>query len=133
MWPAPSRGKLSRRLRGRAPYFLDGNRDCNYAPRVTEEAQKNHRRRTWLFACVGVILGFAAATFGGPVAVSWLYKPLQDSLSCGPTVDLALTKFVRLQLTGAVLGGICALVMLFFWRRFMRQRAEAKQSRTASS
>jgi hypothetical protein len=130
---AVSLGKLRHSLRARAPYFLDGNWDCNYAPRVTEDAQKNHRRRTWLFACVGVILGLAAATFGGPVVVSWLYKPLQDSLSCAPTVDLALTKFVRLQMTGAVVGGLGALLILFFWRRFMRQRAEAKQSRSASS
>jgi ABC-type multidrug transport system fused ATPase/permease subunit len=130
---ALSLGKLGRRLRARAPYFLDGNRDYNYAPRVTEDAQKNHRRRTWLFACVGVILGIAGASAWGPKLVSFFFKPLEDSFSCSSSVNQALTQFVWLQLTLAVLGGVLALLVLFFWRRFMRQRAEAKQSRSASS
>jgi ABC-type multidrug transport system fused ATPase/permease subunit len=100
---------------------------------VTEEAQKNHRRRTWLFACAGVILGFAGASAWGPKLVSLFFKPLEDSFSCSSSVNQALTQFMWLQLTLAVLGGVLALVVLFFWRRFMRQRAEAKQSRSASS
>jgi len=99
---------------------------------VTEEAQTNHRRRTWLFACVGVILGFAGASAWGPELVSLLFKPLQDSFSCSGSVNLALTQFVRLQLTCAVLGAAIALLVLFFWRRFMRRRAEARQGRTAA-
>jgi len=97
-------------------------------PRLTEEAKKSHRRRTWLFACVGVILGFAGASAWGPELVSLLFKPLQDSFSCSGSVNQALTQFVRLQLTLAALGGASALAVLFFWRRFMRRRAEAKQS-----
>ena len=93
---------------------------------MTEEAQKNHRRRTWLFLCVGVILGFAGASLRGPELVSLLFKPLQDSFSCSSSVNEALNQFVKLQLTCAVLGGIAAFVVLFFWRRYMRRRAEAK-------
>ncbi|HEX3851605.1 MAG TPA: hypothetical protein VHW01_11605 [Polyangiaceae bacterium] len=100
---------------------------------MTEEAQKNHRRRTWLFACAGVILGFAGASAWGPQLVSFFFKPLEDSFSCSGSVNTALTQFVRLQLTLAMAGGVLALLVLFFWRRFMRQRAEAKQGRSASS
>jgi hypothetical protein len=99
---------------------------------VAEELTKNNRRRTLLVACVGIILGFAGASVQGPELVSLLFKPLQDSFSCSGSVNLALTQFVRLQLTSAVLGGVLALVVLFFWRRYMKQRADAKQSRASS-
>jgi hypothetical protein len=99
---------------------------------VTEELAKNHRRRTLLFACVGTILGFAAASARGPELVSFFFKPLEDSFSCSGSVNVALTQFVRLQLTCAVLGGVVALTVLFFMRRFMRRRAEARQDRSAS-
>jgi hypothetical protein len=99
---------------------------------VTEEIAKNHRRRTLLFACAGTTLGFAGASARGPELVSFFFKPLEDSFSCSGSVNTALTQFVRLQLTCAVLGGILALVALFFMRRFMRRRAEARQSRSSS-
>jgi hypothetical protein len=89
-------------------------------------------RRTLLFACVGTTLGFAAALIRGPRLVSFFFKPLQDSLSCAPTVDTALNQFVGLELASAALGAILTLTFLFFWRRFMRRRAEAKQSRPAA-
>ena len=109
-------------------YFLDGKSECPYAARVVEEVSKNNRRRTWLAASVGLIAGFVGFTLMGPGMVSWLYKPPVDSLSCAPTVDLALTKFVRLQMGSAVFGAVLALTGLYFWRRFFRRRAEAKRS-----
>jgi hypothetical protein len=116
----------------RARYFLDEKAGCHYAPPVTQEAQKTNRRRIWLAICVGVILGFAGASARGPELVSLLFKPLQDSFSCSSSVNLALTQFVRLQLTCAVLGGVLGLAVILFWRRYMRQRADAKASRDAS-
>jgi hypothetical protein len=98
---------------------------------VTEEIAKTNHRRTLLAACVGTILGFAGASARGPELVSLLFKPLQDSFSCSGSVNLALTQFVRLQLTCAVVGAVIALAVLFFWRRFARQRAEARQGRSA--
>ncbi|MEO7036400.1 MAG: hypothetical protein ABI548_20830 [Polyangiaceae bacterium] len=96
---------------------------------MTEEVKKNNLRRTLLAICVGVILGFAGASARGPELVSLLFKPLQDSFSCSGSVNLALTQFVRLQLTCAVLGGLVGGVIFFLWRRFFRRRAEARQSR----
>ena len=98
---------------------------------MAEELAKSNRRRTLLVACVGIILGFAGASAQGPELVSLLFKPLQDSFSCSGSVNLALTQFVRLQLTCAVLGAALALLVLFFWRRFLRRRAEARQGRPA--
>jgi hypothetical protein len=98
---------------------------------VAEEIAKSSLRRTLLAACLGTIVGFGGAIARGPELVSFLFKPLQDSLSCAPTVNTALTQFVRLELTCAALGAVIALVVLFVWRRFMRRRAEARQSRSA--
>ena len=99
---------------------------------MAEEVIKTNRRRTLLAACVGTIVGFAGASARGPELVSLLFKPLQDSFSCSGSVNLALTQFVRLQLTCAVLGAAFALLILFFWRRYLRRRAEARQSRSAT-
>jgi hypothetical protein len=99
---------------------------------VAEELAKSNRRRTLLAVCVGTILGFAGASARGPELVSLLFKPLQDSFSCSSSVNLALTQFVRLQLTCAVLGAAFALVVLFLWRRYLRRRAEARAGRATS-
>jgi hypothetical protein len=95
---------------------------------VAEEISKTNHRRTLLALCVGVILGFVAAMLKGPTLVSWLFKPLQDSFSCSGSVNEALGQFVELQLSCAVLGGILALVLQFFFRRFLRKRADAKRA-----
>jgi hypothetical protein len=128
MRPASGHGKrrdAGFRSRG---YSVDGDQDCPYAAGVAEEElSKVNHRRTLLGACIGVILGFAGASAEGPELVSLLFKPLQDSFSCSGSVNLALTQFVRLQLTCAVVGAGVALVAMFFWRRFFRRRAEAKQ------
>jgi len=112
--------------------FSTDGQDCTYPPAVAEEVAKTNRRRTLLAACVGTILGFAGASARGPELVSMLFKPLQDSFSCAGSVNQALTQFVKLQLTCAVLGAAFALLILFFWRRYLRRRAEARQSRSAT-
>lgn len=113
-------------------YSVDAHWECSYAASVAEQvlAKVNHRR-TLLGACVGTILGFAGASAEGPELVSLLFKPLQDSFSCSGSVNLALTQFVRLQLTCAVLGALLAVVVMFLWRRFFKRRAEAKLSQTS--
>jgi hypothetical protein len=112
----------------RGGYSVDGNTEFPYARCVAEEElSKVNHRRTLLIACVGIILGFTGATVEGPEMVSLLFKPLQDSFSCSSSVNLALSQFVKLQLTCAVLGAVLALVGVFFWRRFFRRRAEAKR------
>ena len=93
-----------------------------------EEISKVNHRVTLLAACVGVILGFVGASVKGPELVSLLFKPLQDSFSCSGSVNLALTQFVRLQVTCAVLGAVLATVAVFFWRRFFRRLAEARRA-----
>ena len=106
-------------------------RRVSEAPIVIEPATIVVRRRTLLVACSGLVLGLALFTFLGPAVVSWSYRPLRESLSCSPTVDEALRNFVRLQLGSGLAGLVLALTGLFFWRRFFRLRAEAKQNRAA--
>jgi hypothetical protein len=122
-----ARGRPSRAVFRPDGYSIDAHWECPYAAAVAEELSKVNHRRTLLGACVGVILGFTGASAEGPELVSLLFKPLQDSFSCSGSVNLALTQFVRLQLTCAVLGALLALAAMFFWRRFARRRAEAKQ------
>jgi hypothetical protein len=92
---------------------------------------KSSWRRTLLIACAGAVLGFVLSVVLGPKLVSLLYQPLEASFSCGPEVDRALSKFLYVQLSLAVGGTVLALLVLFFWRRFMRRRAEARQTRAA--
>jgi hypothetical protein len=127
MRPGLARGKRRRHGLYRGCYPVDGNRECYYAAAVAEEVSKTNLRVTLLAACAGVIFGFVGASLKGPELVSLLFKPLQDSFSCSSSVNLALTQFVRLQVTCAVGGAVLAMVGLFFWRRFFRRRAEAKQ------
>jgi len=94
---------------------------------VVETPSTGTHRRSLLVACIGVIFGFSFACVKGPTLVSWLFKPLQDSFSCSASVNQALTQFVELQLTCAVVGAVSALAGLFFWRRFLRRRAAARQ------
>ncbi len=84
-------------------------------------------RNYLLFACAGAVLGFTGSLLRGPELVSFFFKPLQDSLSCAPTVNTALDQFVHLQLACAVIGIVLALLVLFFWRRFRQRRALARQ------
>jgi len=86
-------------------------------------------RNYLLFACAGAVLGFSGSLLRGPELVSFFFKPLQDSLSCAPTVNTALDQFVHLQLACAAIGIVLALFLLFFWRRFMQRRALARQGR----
>jgi hypothetical protein len=132
MIPGPGASKLPGARRDFAGIFSTESRECTYPPGVAEVIiVKSSWRRTLLFACVGTTLGFAAALVRGPQLVSFFFKPLQASLSCAPTVDTALNQFVGLELVCAALGAVLTLAALFFWRRFMRQRAEARQGRSA--
>jgi len=131
MRPALVRCKRSRLGLSGDGYSVDGNRECHYAAAVAEETSKVNHRLTLLAACTGVILGFGGAMAEGPGLVSLAFKPLiQDQLSCSSSVNEGLRHFVQIQLVCAALGGVCALVAVFFWRRFFRRRAEAKQRTT---
>ena len=106
---------------------MDGNWACHYAALVAEELSKVNHRLTLLAACTGIILGLGGAMSKGPWLVSLASQSLiQNQLSCSPSINEALTVFVEIELAFAVIGGICALLVVFFWRRFFRRRAEAK-------
>ena len=100
--------------------------------RVSDEVKKSGIRRIVLVACVGVILGFGFAIARGAWLLSLTYTPIQSGFSCAAEVDRALVQFMWLQLACALVGGMIALVILFFWRRFFRRRAEARQGSTPS-
>lgn len=80
-------------------------------------------KRTALELGSGVALGFIAATLLGPRFLSWWYEPPSKlAISCGPSVESALSQFVVVQLVSAALGGVLACLALFYVRRLWRKR-----------
>lgn len=86
----------------------------------------NTLRRTALEISVGMVLGFLAATLGGPHWVSlWYRPPSGDAMSCGPSVERALGQFVSLQLILALVGGVVLTLALFLIRRKLKKNKAA--------
>jgi len=77
----------------------------------------------------GSALGFALAVVVGPRFLSWWYEPpSKQAISCGPSVESALSQFVIVQFAAAVIGGIVACVVLYYVRRMWRRRSQPAQS-----
>ncbi len=85
--------------------------------------------RLLIEVAVGATLGFVLSTLEGPALIKLLYEPpSKDAFSCAGTVQTALSQFVKVQLGCAALGGIGLALVLFFGRRFLRKRREAKST-----
>jgi hypothetical protein len=81
-------------------------------------------KRTLLELLVGASLGFLFWSLAGPKMISWWYEPpAQGAISCGPSVDLALSQFVRNELIITVLGALAVVAVMFFIRRALSNRA----------
>jgi len=88
---------------------------------------KSGKRRLAAELFGGGLLGFTAASLGGPGLISVWWRPLaSDGLSCGGPVQEALAQFVRFQLTSALIGCVGIALASFFIRRALRRRAAAR-------
>ena len=91
------------------------------------EVKASPLRRRAIEGSLGMLVGVVFACLNGPWLLSLLYTPPSgDALSCGPTVDNALSYFVKLQLVAGVVGGAAILVGSFLFRRMLRERREAR-------
>jgi hypothetical protein len=81
-------------------------------------------KRTVLELLVGAAIGFVGWSLTGPKMISWWYEPpAQGAISCGPSVDLALSQFVRNELIITVLGALGVVLVMFLIRRALANRA----------
>jgi hypothetical protein len=81
----------------------------------------------------GATLGFAASCFFGPGFLGWWYEPpIKDAFSCASSVRAALSQFVKMQLISAAVGGVLAMVVVFFVRRALQRPEPPVQPATGS-
>lgn len=74
--------------------------------------------RIWVPFVLGTVLGVVLWSLIGPMAVGWWSKPLLgDGLSCGPTVERAVSFFVKVELGVALATGLLTLILVAFVRR----------------
>ena len=81
-------------------------------------------RRTLLQLEIGAFLGLLAWGLAGGAVITWRYRPAADqTLSCAPSVQAALTDFVEFQLL-AVAGGAALVVLVGSLGRKKPERAK---------
>jgi len=82
-------------------------------------------KRTAIEMGSGALLGLVGWSLVGPALISLWYEPPSGSLSCGPSVEGALSKFVVMQLICAGVGGVMLIALFFFGRRAVANRRKA--------
>ena len=82
---------------------------------------------------VGAAVGFVAWCLLGKQLTSMLFGSLGGSFSCRGDVEIALDKFVAMQLYSAVAGALVAFLgMLILRRWWTKSRAKSAQAATGA-
>lgn len=74
-------------------------------------------KRTSYELALGAALGFALWSLAGKGMTSMLFGSLGGTFSCRADVELALDKFLSMQLYSALLGAVLAVVVMIIVRR----------------
>lgn len=85
-------------------------------------------RRLGIELAIGLVLGFVAWMLVGPALISFWYKAPSGGLSCGPSVQEALSQFVRAELWAALVGAVGFVALLFAARRILKSSSSAGKS-----
>jgi hypothetical protein len=82
-------------------------------------------KRTLFELAIGGVFGFLLWSLAGKRLTSMLFGSVGGSFSCSADVEVALDKFLSMQLYSALGGGVLALVLMILVRR-RRSKATAK-------
>jgi hypothetical protein len=89
-------------------------------------------KRTLTELTVGAAIGFVAWCLLGKQLTGMLFGSLGGSFSCKGDVEIALDKFVAMQLYSAITGALVAFLgMLILRRWWTKSRAKSAQSTAA--
>jgi hypothetical protein len=95
-------------------------------------------KKILVFLMVGGLLGVAAASWLGPLWLSYWFRPpvTNNMLSCTREVEWAMSSLVKTQLGSALAGGVVVAIFGGLASRALRKRAErraaAKESTAAA-
>lgn len=83
-------------------------------------------KRSLVALLVGAALGFVLWSIFGKSATSMMFTSLGGTFSCQTDVELALDKFVSMQLYSALGGGVLAVVGNLLFKRWANKRVSAQ-------
>lgn len=80
---------------------------------------------------IGAVLGFSAACFFGSGLIGWWWEPPSKGIiSCADDVRAAITSFIKMQFTSAVIGAVVLTLAVHLVRRAFSKRRSGSSATT---
>lgn len=94
-------------------------------------AMSSWMRRTLVELTIGAVIGFVVWCLIGKSLTSMLFASLGGSFSCKADVEVALDKFVSMQVYSALAGAVVVAVVMAIVRRALKNRSKAAEGAVA--
>ena len=67
---------------------------------------------------IGLFLGFAVSSWLGPKYLAWYFNPpVELGINCTPAAEWGMSKLIRVQVIGMLLGGFGLWLVAYFMVR----------------